>query len=219
VVPRFLAKYPEITLEISADNRLRNIVAERYDAGIRPGSRLERDMIAVRVSDDLAVIHVAAPAYLAAKGTPETPEDLLNHNCVRFRMPGGALLPWRFRGKQERLEAHFSGTLIVDDLILGVRAAIDGVGVLQTLPQYVARDIAEGSLVTVLNDWAPPAVEGFYLYYSTRRQMRPALKALVDFLKESYRKNSGPLPSMDGFPYSVQSLPPCPDTPLTPVLS
>jgi DNA-binding transcriptional LysR family regulator len=219
VVPRFLAKYPAITLEISADNRLRDIVAERYDAGIRPGSRLERDMIAMRVSDDLAVIHVAAPAYLAAKGTPKTPEDLLNHNCIRYRLPGGALLPWRFRGKQERFDAHFNGTLIVDDLILGVRAAIDGVGVLQTLPQYVARDIAEGRLVSVLEEWAPPPVEGFYLYYSTRRQMRPALKVLVDFLKESYRRSSGTLPSVDGFVYPGQSLPLCPDNPLTPVLS
>ena len=161
VVPRFLAKYPDITLEISANNRYTDIVAERYDAGIRPGDRVEGDMIAVRVSDDLAVVHVAAPSYLARKGVPKTPEDLLNHSCIRFRLPAG-VLPWRFRGKQGSVEStHFNGSLIIDDLIMGVRAAIDGVGVLQTLPQYVARDIAEGRLVTLLDDWAPPPVDGF----------------------------------------------------------
>ena len=150
---------------------------------------------------------------------PKTPKELLNHNCVRFRLPGGALLPWRFREKQEQLEGHFNGSLIVDDLYLGVRAAIDGVGVLQILPQYVDRDIAEGRLVPVLEDWAPPAIEGFYVYYSTRRQMRPALKVFVDFLKEAQRKSSGKPGSVDGFSFAAPSFPPCPDVPLTPVLS
>lgn len=198
VVPRFLAAYPEITLEICVSDRLIDIVAERYDAGIRPGNRLERDMIAVRVSDDISFIHVAAPSYLAIHGVPQTPDDLMDHNCIRFLMPGGAICPWRF-GNQERPEAHLNGTLVVDDVIIAVRAAIDGVGILQILPQYVEHEIAGGRIVTVLSEWAPPPVEGFYIYFSSRRQTRPALKALIAFLKEHYRKVSVELHPRAGF--------------------
>jgi len=219
VIARFLEAYPEITLDISVSNRLTDIVAERYDAGIRPGNRLERDMIAMRVSDNIAVIHVAAPSYLAKKGVPKTPQDLLQHNCIRFRMPSGALLPWRFREKEERFEAHLNGTLVVDEIILGVSAAIDGVGVLQILPQYVTRELAEGRLVSVLAEWAPPQMEGFYLYYSNRRQVRPPLKALVDFLRQTNRKNSVMPSVVNGFSFSDGSVPPVPDSALTPVLT
>ena len=219
VVPRFLATYPEITLEISVSNRLTDIVAERYDAGIRPGQHLDRDMIAVRISDDIGVVHVASPSYLAKRGVPKTPQDLAAHNCVRFRLPSGSLLPWRFRGKQGQFEQHFGGTLVVDDIILGVRAAIDGVGMLQMLPQYVARELAEGRLVTVLDDWTPPAMDGFYLYYPSRHQTRPALKVLVDFLKDAHRRNSAIPPFANGLPFAGESLPPVPETTLTPVMT
>lgn len=206
IVPQFLAAYPEITLEISVSDRLIDIVAERYDAGIRPGNRLEGDMIAFRVSDDISFIHVAAPSYLAKHGTPKSPDDLMDHNCIRFRMPGGAIFPWRF-GKQERLEAQFNGTLVVDDVIMAVRAAIDGVGILQILPQYVAREIAEGRVVTVLGEWAPPPFDGFYIFYSGRRQTRPALKALIAFLKEHYRKIAAePYPKAGFFASSGEPL-------------
>jgi len=216
-IARFLATYPEITLEVSANNRLVDIVSERYDAGIRPGSRLEKDMIAVRLTDDINVIHVASPDYLARKGTPRNPDDLMDHNCVRFRLPNG-MLPWRFRAKGDQVERHFTGNLVVDDLILGVRAAIDGVGVLQVLPYYVAREIAEGRLVTVLEDWAPPPVEGLHIYYPSRRQIRPALKVLVDFLRDAYRKHTIGQQVVNAIPFSGVSLPAVPET-LTPVLS
>lgn len=216
-IARFLATYPEITLEVSANNRLVDIVSERYDAGIRPGSRLEKDMIAVRLTDDINVIHVASPDYLARKGTPLNPDDLADHNCVRFRLPNG-MLPWRFRARDEQIERHFTGNLVVDDLILGVRAAIDGVGVLQVLPHYVAREIAEGRLVTVLEDWAPPPVEGLHIYYPSRRQIRPALKVFVDFLRDAYRKRAIGQQVVNAIPFSGASLPAVPET-LTPVLS
>lgn len=217
VIARFLAAYPEITLEVSANNRFIDIVSEHYDAGIRPGGRLEKDMIAVRVSDDVNVIHVASPSYLAKRGTPQNPDDLVDHNCVRFRLPSG-ILPWRFRSKDEQIERHFTGNLIVDDLIVGVRAAIDGVGVLQILPHYVAREIAEGRLVTLLQDWAPPPVEGLHIYYPSRRQIRPALKVLVDFLRDAYRQHAVGQRTVNAIPFSGASLPPVPET-LTPVLS
>lgn len=216
-IARFLATYPEITLEVSANNRLVDIVSERYDAGIRPGSRLEKDMIAVRLTDDINVIHVASPSYLAERGTPQTPDDLVDHNCVRFRLPNG-MLPWRFRAKDEQIERHFTGNLVVDDLILGVRAAIDGVGVLQILPHYVAREIAEGRLVTLLEDWAPPPVEGLHIYYPSRRQIRPALKVFVDFLRDAYRKHAIGQQVVNAIPFSGATLPAVPET-LTPVLS
>jgi DNA-binding transcriptional LysR family regulator len=217
VMARFLAAYPEITVEISANNRLVDIVSERYDAGMRPGSRLEKDMIAVRVSDDINVIHVASPSYLARKGTPQNPDDLADHNCIRFRLPNG-MLPWRFGAKDTQIERQFNGNLVVDDLILGARAAIDGVGVLQILPHYVAREIAEGRLVTVLDNWAPPPVEGLHLYYPSRRQIRPALKVFVDFLKDAYRKHSIGQQAIIGIPISDAPRPSIPVAPLTPVL-
>lgn len=219
VIPRFLATYPEITLEVNVDSWLTDIVAKRFDAGIRPGNRLERDMVAVRVSDDIRFSVVAAPSYLARKGIPKTPQDLMQHNCVRYRLPSGAFLPWRFRTKQERFEGHFGGTLVVDEIVLGVRAAIDGVGLVQILPQYVARELAEGRLVTVLEDWTPPPLDGFYLYYPSRRQTRPALRVLVDFLKEAHRKKSAAPPSLLSFAFADETLPPLPETALTPVLS
>jgi DNA-binding transcriptional LysR family regulator len=217
VIARFLAIYPEISVEISANNRFVDIVAERYDAGMRPGSRLEKDMIAVRVSDDINVIHVASPSYLARRGTPQNPDDLADHNCIRFRLPNG-MLPWRFRSKGEQIERHFNGNLVVDDLILGARAAIDGVGVLQILPHYVAREIAEGRLVTLLDHWAPPPVEGLHIYYPSRRQIRPALKVFVDFLKDAYRKHSIGQPAVMGIPVSDAPRPSIPVAVLTPVL-
>lgn len=215
----FLATYPEISLEISVNNRFVDIVAERYDAGIRPSSRIERDMVAVRVSDDFGVIHVAAPSYLAKHGFPKTPHDLARHNCVRFRSPNGALLPWRFREKRERFEDHFNATLVVDEIIVGVRAAIDGVGVLQILPQYVARELAEGRLVKVFEDWVSPQVEGFYIYYCSRHQTRPALKALVEFLRKAHSNNSVAPRTANGNSLSDRSCFPTADATLTPVLT
>lgn len=217
VIGRFLSAYPEITVEISADNRLIDIVAGRYDAGMRPGGRLEKDMIAVRVSDDVNLVHVASPDYLARRGNPQTPDDLADHNCIRFRLPSG-MLPWRFRGKDGQIERQFTGNLIVDDLILGVAAAIDGVGVLQVVPHYVAREIAEGRLVPLLQDWAPPPIEGLHMYYPSRRQIRPALKVFVDFLRDAYRTRSIGQQVPGRIPYSGASLPAVPVT-LTPVLS
>jgi DNA-binding transcriptional LysR family regulator len=113
---------------------------------------------------------------------------------------------------------HFTGNLVVDDLILGVRAAIDGVGVLQVLPHYVAREIAEGRLVTVLENWAPPPVEGLHIYYPSRRQIRPALKVFVDFLRDAYRKHAVGQQVINAIPVDSAPLLAVPAT-LAPVLS
>ena len=180
---RFLSLYPEISLDISVDSALTDIVAGRYDAGIRSADRLERDMIAARVSDAIPIVVAAAPAYLAQHGAPRTPQDLASHDCLRARLPSGATFPWRFRIKRRTVEVHVEGRLTVNSPGLLIKAAIDAVGLAQIPLEYVAPELAAGRLVTVLDDWAPPPLDGFFLYYPSRRQNRAALKALVDFLR------------------------------------
>lgn len=192
VVARFLALYPEIRLDISVDITNKNIVAERFDAGIRPGELLERDMIAVRVSDGMRFVVVAAPCYLAGRGAPETPQDLLHHDVIRLRFPDGALYPLRFRSNGRAFELQAEGRLTVNGSVsLLLKAALDGVGLVQAPLQYAKADLAAGRLVSVLDKWAPPQGDGAYLYYSSRHQIRPALKALIDFLRHEYRNSSG----------------------------
>jgi DNA-binding transcriptional LysR family regulator len=181
--PRFLALYPEISLDISVDGALTDIVGARFDGGIRAGEKVERDMIAVRVSDAIPLVVVATPAYLARHGEPKMPRDLARHDCIRIRLPSGGIFPWRFRIKGRTLEVHVQGRLIVNDNNLAIRAAIEGTGLLQLSPQYVASELAARRLSTVLDRWAPAPVDGLFLYYPSRRQIRPALNALVDFLR------------------------------------
>jgi DNA-binding transcriptional LysR family regulator len=180
---RFLSLYPEISLDISVDSALTDIVAGRFDAGIRSGDRLERDMIAARVSDTMPMVVAAAPAYLARRGAPKTPQDLASHDCLRARLPSGAPFPWRFRMKRRTVEVHVDGRLTVNSPELLLKAVIDAMGLAQMPLPYVAPEVAAGRLVTVLDEWAPPPLDGFFLYYPSRRHNRAALKALVDFLR------------------------------------
>jgi DNA-binding transcriptional LysR family regulator len=184
VVPRFLAQYPEISLELSFNEALIDIVAERFDAGIRIGERVERDMIAVRISDQLPLVVAGSPAYFAQRGKPKSPKDLVAHDCIRIRFASGSYLPWRFRVKRRDLEVHVKGRLVVNSVTVARRAAVGGVGLIQGPPIFIATDLADGRLVTVLDQWAPTPAIGFFVYYPSRRQMRPALKALLDFLRD-----------------------------------
>src|SRR5690242_10788253 len=183
-IPRFLAQYPEISLDLSFNEALTDIVAQRFDAGIRIGERIERDMIAVRVTDELPVVVAGSPAYFAQRGKPRSPQDLVAHDCIRIRFSSGTYLPWRFRVKRRDLEVHVKGRLVVNSVTVARRAAVEGLGLIQGPPIFIATDLAEGRLVTVLDRWAPTPATGFFLYYPSRRQMRPALKALVDFLRD-----------------------------------
>jgi DNA-binding transcriptional LysR family regulator len=187
VITQFLKAYPEIKLDISVDAALTDIVAERFDAGIRPGERVARDMIALRVGDPMQVVVVASPAYLAERGTPWTPRDLERHNCIRIRFPSGVYLSWRFGSKGRNVEVQVDGSLVVNDTTLAVRAVSDGLGLMQFPLVYFTPMLADGRVVTVLDDWAPPPFEGFYLYYPSRRQIRPALKVFIDFLRKPQR--------------------------------
>lgn len=190
LIAPFLALYPDIRLEIATESSLTDIVARRFDAGIRPGDWLDRDMIAVRVSDDINFVVVAAPSYLASRGTPTNPRDLIGYDLIRFRTMGGDVLPLRFREDGKKIEVEAEGKLTVSGSLLPIRAAVDGAGLLQAPLQLVAADIAAGRLVTVLDDWAPVPMEGLHIFYPSRRQMRPALKAFVDFMRNGYRAST-----------------------------
>jgi DNA-binding transcriptional LysR family regulator len=187
VITQFLKTYPEIKLDISVDAALTDIVAERYDAGIRPGERVARDMVALRIGDPMQIVVAASPAYLAEYGTPKTPRDLERHNCIRIRFPSGVYLPWRFATKRRSLEVQVDGSLVVNDTPLAVRAVSDGLGLMQFPLVYFSPMLADGRVVTVLDDWAPPPFEDFYLYYPSRRQIRPALRVFIDFLRKPQR--------------------------------
>jgi DNA-binding transcriptional LysR family regulator len=172
---------------LSFNEALTDIVAERFDAGIRIGEQIERDMIAVRITDELPLIVAGSPAYFAQRGKPQSPQDLVAHDCIRIRFSTGTYLPWRFRVKRRDLEVNVKGRLVVNSVTVACRAAVEGLGLVQGPPIFIATDLAEGRLVTVLDHWAPTPATGFFLYYPSRRQMRPALKALVDFLRGERR--------------------------------
>jgi DNA-binding transcriptional LysR family regulator len=189
VLPRFIALYPEIKLEVSIDRAFVDIVAARFDAGIRPGERIARDMIAVRISDDMPFAVAASAAYLERRGAPKTPQELTKHACIRVQLPSGALVPWRF-GKQRRmLEVEVDGPLTSNEPGIAITSAIHGAGLVQLPLPYLAPELAAGRLVTVLADWAQPRIDAFFLYYPSRRQIRPPLKAFSDSLRETYRRS------------------------------
>ncbi|MGH6976866.1 MAG: LysR substrate-binding domain-containing protein [Stellaceae bacterium] len=185
VLQRFFAAYPEIGLEISVDTALVDIVADRFDAGIRWGHRVERDMIAVRITGPIRHVVVAAPSYLARYPALERPRDLLRHNAIRFRLPLGGFIPWRFNENGKSFEITPEGSLILNNPEVALRAALDGVGVLYTISYYVKDAIADGRLVPLLENWQSAEADGFFLYYPSRRHVPAPLQALIGFLREN----------------------------------
>jgi DNA-binding transcriptional LysR family regulator len=186
LLSRFLAQYPAIDLEISVDAALTDIVADRFDAGIRAGERVERDMIAVRIGGEIRGVVVAAPDYLALHPRPTTPRDLKTHSCIRFRFPSGVIVPWQFEKKGKHVEVAVGGRLTVNDSEMAIRAALDGVGVLYTALGYAAPDIKAGRLIPLLEDWRAGSAE-FFLYYPSRRQVPVPLQAFIEFIRENLR--------------------------------
>lgn len=186
MMARFLAAHPKISLEISSDGTLRDIVRERFDAGIRIGEHIDRDMVAVRLGGALRATVVAAPAYLATRQRPAKPQDLQGHNCIRIRFPSGTIKPWLFEKAGKRLEVAVDGTLIINEEGMQRRAALDGIGVAYTLCDFVAEPVRDGRLVALLEDWMP-SLSDFYLYYPSRRQIPAPLQAFIDFLRKETR--------------------------------
>ena len=184
---QFLSKYPGIRLDISVVKMPANIFSEGFDAGIRFGEQVERDMIAMRVTGEARFLVVASSEYLARYSAPRTPQDLQNHNCIRNRLPNGAIFGWEFEKKGRSIHAKVEGTLIVDDIDLSIQAVLSGVGLAYLLYDYIAPHIASGQLVPLLEDCSP-RMSGFFLYHSSRRQMTEPLRALIDFLKTETRR-------------------------------
>jgi DNA-binding transcriptional LysR family regulator len=187
----FLKAYPEITLDIVTEEKLVDIVAGRFDAGIRLGEKVEQDMVAVKFGADLEMLVVGSPDYFAEHGKPKTPRDLQAHRCINTRWPtDGSLYRWEFERGAEKLEAAVAGSLIVNEPEIAVQAAVDGIGLAYLFRYQIQAALAAGKLITVLKDWTPP-FPGFYLYYPSRRQMPPALRAFVDFIGRSSRSRMG----------------------------
>ncbi|MER8548475.1 LysR substrate-binding domain-containing protein [Mesorhizobium sp. M1169] len=178
----FAAAYPDIVLEIVIEDRFTDVVEGGFDAGVRLGESLQRDMIAVRIGPDLRGAVVGAPAYFETMLKPQHPRDLAAHRCIRFRFSSGILYRWEFEQNGEEIEIAVQGPLILDEDHLIANAAVDGAGLAFLFEDYVRDALAAGKLVRVLEDWCP-RFDGFFVYYPSRRQMRPALRAFVDFFK------------------------------------
>ncbi len=187
---RFALTYPEVHLDVVVDDGLVDIVAGGFDAGIRPGERVHRDMVAVRLTPPLRLAVVAAPSYLARAPAPATPDDLRVHACINYRWSGsGAVYAWDFAKDGRRFEVAVDGPLTFNDTDLIVAAALDGVGLACLLEERVAAHLRSGELVEVLHNWAAD-VPGFFIYYPSRRDMRPALRVLIDALRMDGRWTS-----------------------------
>jgi DNA-binding transcriptional LysR family regulator len=185
ILAQFLTAHPAITLEVVTDSAFTDIVRDRFDAGIRPGHRVEQDMIAVRIGEDARPTVVASPGYLAGHPRPKVPGDLREHNCFRQRFASGVIHQWDFEKRGKSLEVTITGSLISES-DLAIRAALDGVGIARVPAIYVASHIANKRLVPLLEDWTPRSVD-FFLYYTSRRQVPSALQAFINVLKTQSR--------------------------------
>ncbi|HLH43223.1 MAG TPA: LysR family transcriptional regulator [Bryobacteraceae bacterium] len=179
---KFTRDYPDVVLDITADDSRMDIVAGGFDAGIHFGEYIQKDMIAVRVSKDHRAAIVGAPEYFKAHPKPKTPHDLLKHRCINFRHGSSGLYRWEFEKGKKSLSVAVNGPLIVDDVETLIRAAIDGVGLAFVSDERVMPQLESGELIRVLDDWCQP-FPGFFLYYPSRRQQPAALSALIDILR------------------------------------
>ena len=182
-IARLLPDYPDIRIEIIVDYGLTDIVAERYDAGVRLGEQVARDMIAVRIGPDMRMAVVGSPAYFAARPKPRTPQDLTTHNCINLRLPTyGGLYAWEFEKAGRELKVRVEGQLIFNTARLRMNAVLAGLGLAYLPEDQLRAHLADGRLVRVLADWCPP-FPGYHLYYPSRRQATPAFSLLVDALR------------------------------------
>ncbi|WP_252929823.1 LysR family transcriptional regulator [Paracoccus sp. 08] len=178
-----LAAYPEISVEFSLDSSFRNIVEEGFDAGVRLGESIEKDMIAIRIGADWRLVAVASPDYLASRGMPRHPQDLLRHSCINMRhITAGGLYAWEFEKDGQPLRVRVDGQLTFNNSYAMIDAAVAGLGIAYVPENIVAAQLEAGTLVLALDEWSP-FFEGYYLYYPSRRQNMPVFKALTDALR------------------------------------
>jgi DNA-binding transcriptional LysR family regulator len=185
----FHRTFPQVTLDLTVDEAVTDMVAAGYDVAIRIGEVIERDMVAVPLGPALRQIAVAAPAYLERYGRPEHPRDLLRHSCIRWRWPGHAKpYNWEFYEHGAWFEVAPDGPLIVNSMDMTVRAAVDGAGIAFTCEHRVQAELQSGRLVALLEPWCAP-YPGYHLCYPQQRQMSPALRAFIDKLLEQSRRD------------------------------
>jgi DNA-binding transcriptional LysR family regulator len=178
-IDRLLARYPDVQVELSIDGALTNIVTDRFDAGVRLGEQVEKDMIALRIGPDLRMAVVASPAYWADHTIPLSPRDLTAHRCINLRMATrGNLYVWEFEKSTSSLNVRVDGAFIVNDMATAIRAAMAGHGLAYVMEDQVATELDEGSLVRVLGDWCQP-FSGHHLYYPDRHDLSPAFAAVL----------------------------------------
>jgi DNA-binding transcriptional LysR family regulator len=182
VASDFMAMYPEITLDITIVDGSIDIVAEGFDAGIGAGALIAKDMIALRLVPDTRMVVLASPAYLRRFGTPQKPEDLRGHNCVRWRMLNGAIYPWRFLIKGQIVEVDVTGSLVTTSIQLMARAVVSGACIALGIESAAKRAIDRGEAVPLLRDFARP-FPGWHVYYPGRPQLPLSLRAFIDFLR------------------------------------
>lgn len=191
VVPRFLARYPDVELDLVSEGRAVDIVEAGFDAGVRLGEAVPQDMIAVRLGGDVRFVAVASSAYLASRSAPMTPHDLHHHRCIRQRLPGGRRYRWEFIRHGEEMTVDVPGVLTLDDSDLMVAAAADGLGIAYVPESFALPMLRSGRLVTVLDDWCPP-IPGLVLYYPGNRHVPSTLRAFIDTMQEAMRRQPGP---------------------------
>lgn len=182
-LPDFLARYPEVTVELYADRRLADIVEGQFDAGIRLGECRQRDMVALPLGPMQRQAIVATPAYLARRGVPATPDALTGHDCIRWRRSDGRIQPWEFTRDGRDFEVEVDGRLVVNDTVMGLDALRRGTGLGQVFAWQVREDVAAGRLQSVLEDWQAP-FPGWFVYYPAREHMAPKLRVFIDFMRE-----------------------------------
>lgn len=187
----FLQTYPDVNVEMTIDNSLTDIVTGRYDAGIRLGEQVAKDMVAVRIGPDWRMVVVGSPAYFARHGKPHTPHDLQNHNCINMRMPTlGGLYAWEFAKDGQDLRVRVEGQLIFNNLPPRIGAAIAGMGLAFVPEDTVERAVADGALEKVLEDWCEP-FPGYYMYYPSRKQHTAAFAQLIETLRYTGSSRKG----------------------------
>lgn len=180
---KLLTQYPEINIELIVDYGLINIVEQRFDAGVRLGEQIDKDMLAVKIGPDMEMAVVGSPDYFKSHKIPQIPQDLINHNCINLRSTTtGGLFAWEFDNGKNEIKVHVSGQLVFNNLSLRLQAALRGYGLTYIPEDYVREYIEQGSLIRVLKDWCVPFT-GYHLYYPNRKNLNPALSLVVDALR------------------------------------
>jgi DNA-binding transcriptional LysR family regulator len=180
---KLLAQYPDIKIEINMEGGLIDIAAQRFDAGVRLGEQVSKDMVSVRIGPDLRFAVVGTKAYFARHGVPKTPRDLVGHSCINLRMPTyGGIWPWEFERNRREMKVRVDGQIVLNNVFQVRDAVLEGLG-LAYIPEDLAKPyISKGQLVWVLEEWSPPW-SGYHLYYPSRRQSSPAFALVVEALR------------------------------------